>query len=551
MKKLFFYSFPLFAVLVGCATQVKPVPQAAFVEPLVRSLGPGLILEVDPRLEFLAGVQSQTSWSTNPQSAGYLGPYPRRYITELRDAFASHRSDPAVVLSESLLRDRGFSYDAPPAFALASANGLGFEVPSAGYGEYLETRAGGSERLVQWGAALRNLAVTMDFPAFFRAHRPYYEGLLDQASQGLDAAPLAQWLKDYYGSQGEFVFHFALAPAMLPGGGYGTTVVRVEDGREVKHVYQVIRNAEKVDGASLVGLTLHEFGHSFVNPAIGDQIPSTSRADLERLWVPVKDQMATMAYNSVEVFLNELVLRATTIRGQLAVGQVSEAGARSLLDEEARRGFYPIHAVAELLRDYEANRDRWPRFGDFGPELLARLAAQSGELVEQAPGKPRRYDSVKTGFEGPDSAPGRPFALFDGASTTGDGSSSLVVYDSTSPAAGQASLTLEGTANTSEWHFVAVELKPQKGTVVARFQVRAQDLRKEKGQFNNAYAGFIVEDKQGKKRFEVHPYKGSFDWTPDEIRFVVDPAATKSLRFGFFLSVSGKLSIDEVSVDWE
>lgn len=553
LKRSFFFDFAVLSslLLVGSLPLAWGDPNPTDVRPLVKPLGPGLFLEMDPRIELLAGVQSWTSWTTDPQSDGFLGSPPTTYAQQLREALAAFHSHQAMTIAQNLHRGHGFSYDAPPAFVLSGDHGLVFDRPVGGYSRYLTGRAGGEAILNLWAEALRDLANKASFAVFFEAHRPYYEGLLDQASRGLDAEPLAQWLKDYYGSTGEFVFHFVLAPALMPGGGYGTTVVRTEGGRQVTHVYQVIRDAQNVSGERLAGLTLHEFGHSFVNPAIGERVPLLARFGLERLWAPVKERMRELAYGSMETFLNELVLRATTIRGQRMEGLVSDEGVKDLLATEAQKGFYPIGAVYRELADYEAHRDRWPRFHDFGPELLNRLAAQAGTLANTATAQSPLIGSFRADFEGQGSAPGAPFALSEGASTSGDGRASEVLWDTRDAAGGKTCLTLRGQAETSTWHFVGTDLALQKGTVVARFDVRGKNLKREAEQFNNAYAGFIVEEKSGKKAFEVRPYQGTFGWLHQEIRLVVDPATTRSVRFGFFLSISGELSFDEVSVDWE
>lgn len=550
MQRSFFYCLAIGSLLAGCVTKVIPTASPVDAPVLTRSLGPGLVLEIDPRMELLAAVQAWTSWTTDPRSDGHWSPEPSPYAQELKKVLSAFGDSPAVKQSQDLLKNRGFSYDAPPAFVLAGDRGLAFEPPAKGYSAYLVQRAGSREALDSWAAALRNLAAEAAFPEFFASHRSYYEGLFDRATQGLDAGPLAAWLREYYGFTEETVFHFVLAPTMMPGGGYGTTVVREEGGRKVTHVYQVIRDAERVSGHQLAGLTLHEFGHSFVNPSIGDQIPAAARPGLERLWSPVKDAMRAQAYTNLETFLNELVLRATTIRGQVQIGLESAAGAEVLLNSEVQRGFFPIREVYHELQDYEAHRDRWPRFHDFGPELLNRLANQSEKLLA-ASTKTRAVGSFRATFEGDGPAPGSPFGLAVGASSQGDGRPSEVLFDTRDPAEGTQCLTLRGQAETSTWQFVSTELEPRRGTIVARFQVKAQDLRREAKQFNNAYAGFLVEGKDGKKRFEVRPFEGTFVWRTEEIRLSVNPDQVRSLQFGMFLSISGELSFDDLSVEWE
>jgi len=60
-------------------------------------------------------------------------------------------------------------------------------------------------------------------------------------------------------------------------------------------------------------LSLHEWGHSFVNPVL-EKYGSQVRA-LDKLFVPVEERMAQMAYPRVEIFFNEQVLRAAVLLG--------------------------------------------------------------------------------------------------------------------------------------------------------------------------------------------------------------------------------------------
>ena len=64
---------------------------------------------------------------------------------------------------------------------------------------------------------------------------------------------------------------------------------------------------------NLEQLSLHEWGHSFVNPAL--EKDSRQVRTLDKLFIPVKERMAQMAYPHVEIFFNEQVLRAAVVVG--------------------------------------------------------------------------------------------------------------------------------------------------------------------------------------------------------------------------------------------
>lgn len=342
--------------------------------PLVRVLAPGLLVEVDPRLELLAAAQAWTTW-TRPGFPGVQDSARPAYAADLAAWVEPWKDEEAVTLLDQLQKG-GFSYDAPPNFVLSTEGGLTFRIPAQGFSKYLVNRAGGLARLESLARVLALLAVRSNFIGFFNGRRAYYEALVGYATRGLDAPALAGWLKSFYGDPGDTVFHFVLAPALMPAGGYAATVDRTEDGRPLRHVYQVIRQAEKTTGAALASLSLHEFGHSFVNPAIGDQIPADLRPGLEALFFPVWGQMRAQAYGTLETFLDELVLRAATLRGRVQLGLLPEANLDKALRAEESWGFTSIRAIYEALEVYEAHRDRWPRFQDFGPDLLAWLASR-------------------------------------------------------------------------------------------------------------------------------------------------------------------------------
>ena len=171
---------------------------------------------------------------------------------------------------------------------------------------------------------------------------------------------------------------------MFPGGGYGSTVARA-DGRSV--AYQFIREEgasvgepDFPSGPSLESLALHEWGHSFVNPALAKHAALVRQ--LEPLFRPVREVMRQQAYGSVETFLNEQVLRAATT---LASGDLygPEARARDLAYNE-KRGFYlTAFTVAELER-YRTTRDKYAGLGEFVPELLGAYLEHLAELVKKA-----------------------------------------------------------------------------------------------------------------------------------------------------------------------
>jgi hypothetical protein len=555
----------LLALPLPLAAQAPKATGQEGPAPIVRKLGPGIVMEIDPRIELLSAVL------LNCPGGGRGSGAPADmtdYARELKTLFPQGKDSRAMAAWKEAT-GKGFSYDAPPSLALESEGGLSFARPAGGYPKELAERARGGRNLERLAAGLGDCAKGGGFGAFWESHRNYYESLLDGKSRGLEADRIAAWLGDYYGGPEASVFHYVLAPGLFPGGGYGITVERTEGGKKVRHVYQVIRDPERTEPDSLGSLALHEFGHSFVNPAIGGALsgalPAATRRSLESLYEPVKGDMRDMAYGQLPIFLNELVLRATTIRGERLLGLIDDEGVDSRLEAEAMRGFYPIRAVYSSLAGYEADRSAYPSFASFGPVLLSRLAKEAPGLLAGRPEAKPRLASFATGFEGlaayagpanaadPHGAagthgmpmvPGPAFAVEVGSENGGRGGVSAIGLDTAAPFEGKASLRLSGGADTTIWRYLAIPVEVRKGRLELGWAARGKDIRVEGEQYDSTYVGLVVHLKSGKSEYRVRSYAGSFDWKRDGIAIDVNPAEVSSLEAAIFLSESGELSVD-------
>lgn len=283
---------------------------------------------------------------------------------------------------------------------------------------------------------------------------------------------------------------------------------------------------------------------------MGGAIPVAARRDLERLFDPVREQMAAMAYPDLATFLNELVLRACTIKGVSELG-VMDFAPEALLNQEALQGFYPIAAVWEILADYDRQRRTWPDFRSFAPRLLERLAARTDELLAAREHFASREigDGLSISLPAGGPAPGPDLYLGVGASSGPGQATSQFLLETT--AQGPVALTLMGDRGTDHWFYAALGLKPRQGVLVLDAQVKGQDIRQEATQFDNAWIGLVLTDRSGGRTQALVPFQGSFDWTPVHQELNIDPARVRQLEFMFFLSKSGSLSARDIRLHWK
>lgn len=373
----------------GCVTT-----QGAALPVFEIQVSGSIVFEIDPRIEFLSGVQAHTSWVKGSRDPGTI---PDRYNKHLADFFKPYENHPAVRVSKSLTRI-GFTYDAPPGFILSTTNGAAMLPPSEGWSEYHSKRAGiffGRSRLNRFAVELSELYSMSNFEGFLQSHESDYQAWLHAAASSFDWARLTVWMEAFY-SQSDLptLYHFVLAPAMFPGGGYGYFFTEKDAlGNDVRrHIYQIIRNSAATSIAAAAGappfpsaenlalLGLHEFGHSYVNPVLENLVQSEPYKDaFTSLFTPVAKQMREMAYPSMPVFMNELLIRAITIVGaedlRLSSPQISEV----LISYELDHSFYPVRFVIDTIKELRTKHGNQAVFADWLPELLDALAATASD----------------------------------------------------------------------------------------------------------------------------------------------------------------------------
>lgn len=325
--------------------------------------------EISPVLELLAGVQTQTEWvkDRGPQGAGTA------YYQALKAFFDPYRDDPAVRISAELLK-AGFAYDAPVGF-VCHLGPLPDLEPVGEYSGYIAGRAGGREKLEEFRLALKDLAAKSNFADFIKQWQPFYDRLI--AGVSFDGGKVVGWLNEFSGTTpGEY--HMLLAPSMFPGGGYGATVTAA-GGRTI--VYQIVRDSSQAGagepvfptGRSLTTLALHEWGHSFVNPAVSQYTHDV--AAMRRFYLPVAGIMRRQAYTTVETYADEQFLRAvTTLASAELYGD--EANVDAIISNEESRGFRLTRPIYETLKEYRANRAAYPTFASFVPVVFQRISAE-------------------------------------------------------------------------------------------------------------------------------------------------------------------------------
>jgi len=336
---------------------------------------PSVKITVDSRIELLATVQFLSDYDKRFR---LITRFDFPYKQHVRKHFSEYKNHPAVKFFDQMSAD-GFNFDAPPAamLYLSEPPELTAKLP---FTDYLNGRAGGAKRLNKFVELLRDFAQETEFMEFFKAHNATFQQMAANARKKMTDINYAQTLEDYYGMR-QNSYNIILAPLFV--GGFGPRV-EGSDGRY--DIYNILGPMNMKDGWPTFGsessfrhIAWHEFSHSFVNPTtakFGKEIDK-----YKALYEPISGRMSGQAYSNWQTCVNEHIVRAVTTR--LTCREIgSEAGEQALYREKDR-GFAYVQALCDSLAGYEKQRDLYPSFVDYYPELVKVFRGLSEKDLDQ------------------------------------------------------------------------------------------------------------------------------------------------------------------------
>jgi hypothetical protein len=118
------------------------------------------------------------------------------------------------------------------------------------------------------------------------------------------------------------------------------------------------------------GLSVHEFGHSFVNPAI-DKLPKDLIESTEYLFKPIKEDMAKVSYPVWTQCLYEHFVRAGEVMIGKKIGIIKDVD--KSLQQNIDTKFIYVPFIVKQLEEYDKNRNIYKNYDDFVLKVMQRL----------------------------------------------------------------------------------------------------------------------------------------------------------------------------------
>ncbi|WP_430809298.1 MULTISPECIES: DUF4932 domain-containing protein [unclassified Carboxylicivirga] len=321
-----------------------------------------LVPKFDERIELLSVVFRLA------ESPEYINNSIKLYSDSVDAYFNQYKNHEVVKLAQKLRKKNGVAYDAVMSMAIH----LRIDNNTIRFDESL-TRKNLDNR---WGKYSDNFVTKLsdfysksEFKQFFNRNKPLYEIAEERfgnISQSLDI----EWFENFYGYQPKGKYHIVLS--LLNYGNYGPKTL-AKSGEE--NIYSILcawetdsRGTPKYH-ANQKGTLVHEFCHSFCNQLGEKYIPQMEPKATE-FYKTVSKLMRRQAYGSSQTMINEILVRASTIRYFEDTGVDETSIDRMLLSEQAN-GFLWIDTLYQSFNNYTSNREKYATLDDFMPQVVS------------------------------------------------------------------------------------------------------------------------------------------------------------------------------------
>lgn len=329
--------------------------------------------KVDPRVELLSIVfrlAGNSEYNMSPL---------KTYTGDIDAYFSPYKGHPAVLLARKLAQERDVGFDAVMSLAVHLSPPPAL-TPLITFTDDDPDRRFGKDNAVLFAQRLAEFYRDSRFDQFLAAHQSLYHLAEERFLVVLKDLDL-NWYKTFYGDMRTGQYHLILG--MNNGGGnYGPRVVW-PDGHE--DFFSIIGCWTQDDSgnptynADYLPTIIHEFNHSFVNPAFAQH--KSEFASARQVYEPVAEKMRAQAYGNSDTMVIESLVRAGVIQYLESRGHESRE-VRNEIRGEQRIGFVWMDELVDLLHQYNSQRGRYATFESFMPVVAQFYRSLATRITE-------------------------------------------------------------------------------------------------------------------------------------------------------------------------
>lgn len=305
----------------------------------------------------------------------YVNDQFKNYAADVDRHFAKYKHHPAVEFARSVRESDGVSFNAIASFAVHLKPDL---TPKIAFTDNFPDPRLGKENSEKFARLLKAFYKDAECSAFFSSHGEMYKLAAARMQKIVDKVDFS-WYRKFYGEdpKGSLDLWVALLNGQM---NFGQKVI-FPNGREEMFALIGTSNVDEkgipVFTDSVLPTIIHEFNHSFINHLI-DGHEKELKVSGEKIFGPVAEKMARIAYGDWKTVLLESVVRAAVIRYLTEHGETEKAARR--LTEERNNGFLWVDELTVLLGTYSNSRLLYPTFRAFIPLLEGYFTDLSGRI---------------------------------------------------------------------------------------------------------------------------------------------------------------------------
>nr|WP_293841731.1 DUF4932 domain-containing protein [uncultured Arsenicibacter sp.] len=337
-----------------------------------------IIVEADPGVELVNALVVQNSPEFIKDSLA--DPYLYRTTRLMRisyEYFASFRSHPAVKKTQWMTDKIGTGVYLLPLFYEGFPRPRRHTPVSSEILQAIHPDPDSARQFVEdYIHTLAGFYQNADFAAFQHRYQSVYELAVSQVKQNLPPANFIPVMEAYYGTRKSayriivnpfFKAEWGMAWQVLSRRGPIANQIASPMGEQLITGNRITDTGYN-NAAAIRNLSVHEFGHTFVNTLTVLPVFATALAVHKSLFKPIAGQAQ---YTDWETSFNEHLVRAGEVRIALALGLPRVA---AQLREQNEAWMY-LSFFEKQLSVYEANRKRYPTLKSYMGQLIDSLSA--------------------------------------------------------------------------------------------------------------------------------------------------------------------------------
>ncbi len=341
---------------------------------------------VDTRVELMAIVARLAGYEEFQSKAVPV------YSDALDTWFAPYKEHPAVLYMKKLADEVDMGYNAIPIMGvyLTQPPKLRPRLPLT---ESQPEPRWGVERGTEFIRLLDKFYKDARCEEFFAQQAPLF-GQVEEAFGDVFAEIDMAWFSRFFGDESKG----GMGPIIgmgFGGGNYGGKIV-YPDSTVEQYAFMGswgMRDGKpKFNREGFLNTIVHEFSHSFVNPALNAESGLSWPA--YQLFRETSEQMREQAYADGRTVLNETFVRAAVIR--YLMEHADSAAVDNEMQYQINSHFIWMPEAVEILGEYEAERDKYPDFRSFMPRIVAFCNDLSGQM-EVLQERRAREKAIRTG----------------------------------------------------------------------------------------------------------------------------------------------------------